>query len=36
MMILIDPYANSYNLRWRQATTLNKDERNLGRSGWVR
>lgn len=34
-MTALDPYANAYNLRWRNMSTWNKDERNLGRGGWV-
>lgn len=34
-MTVWDPYANAYNLAWRNMSTWNKDERNLGRGGWV-
>jgi meiotically up-regulated gene 157 (Mug157) protein len=34
-MIVQDPYANSYFLRWRKTSELKKDERVLGRGGWV-
>ena len=34
-MIVQDPYANSYYMKWRPHQDLAKNERMLGRGGWV-
>jgi hypothetical protein len=34
-LIVQDPYANSYYLKWRKPSALPKHERMLGRGGWV-
>ena len=34
-MIVQDPYANSYYMKWRAHQDLAKNERMLGRGGWV-